>query len=97
MPEEGGKTTTDQLRDDIDRSRTGEKVRLPDSAAVPLGTGGEVAGRPPNAGTLAEARPDERARGNRIRSEQAGVLARTCAILLAAVAVIVFLFWAVLR
>jgi hypothetical protein len=39
--------TTAQLRDAIDRGRTGSKVPHPDPAAAPLGTDEEAAGTPP--------------------------------------------------
>ncbi len=39
--------TTDQLRDDIDKGRTGEKIAMPDPATVPLGTDAEAGGSPP--------------------------------------------------
>ena len=35
----------DQLRERIDRGETGDKVDFPDSAAAPLGTDDEAAGR----------------------------------------------------
>jgi hypothetical protein len=38
--------TPDKLRDDIDRGRTGDKVRMPDPAAAPLGTDDEAGGAP---------------------------------------------------
>jgi hypothetical protein len=38
---------TDQLREQIDRGQTGDKVDFPDPAAAPLGTDDEAAGRPP--------------------------------------------------
>jgi hypothetical protein len=38
--------TTDQLRAQIDRGDTGEKVGFPDPAASPLGTDDEAAGTP---------------------------------------------------
>jgi hypothetical protein len=41
--------TTDQLRDNIDKGRTGEKVSMPDPATVPLGTDAEAGGNPPTA------------------------------------------------
>lgn len=40
--------TTDRLRHDIDRGLAGDKVRVPDPAAAPLGTDDEAAGRPPS-------------------------------------------------
>jgi hypothetical protein len=42
----------DQLRHDIDRGRTGDKVDFPDPAAAPLGTDAEAAGRPPSAAEI---------------------------------------------
>lgn len=39
--------TTEQIRDDIDSGRTGEKVDYGDPAAAPLGTDAEAAGQPP--------------------------------------------------
>jgi hypothetical protein len=39
----------DQLREQIDRGQTGDKVDFPDPAAAPLGTDDEAAGRPPQA------------------------------------------------
>ena len=39
--------TTDQLRSEIDRGDTGEKIGFPDPAAAPLGTDDEAAGHPP--------------------------------------------------
>lgn len=40
--------TTAQLRDTIDRGRTGSKVPHEDPAAAPLGTDDEAAGTPPS-------------------------------------------------
>ncbi len=40
------RSTADQLRHDIDRGRTGDKVSWPDPASVPLGTDEEAAGTP---------------------------------------------------
>ena len=48
--------TTDQLRNDIDTGRTGEKVNWPDPAAAPLGADAEAGGAPPGeAERIAEA------------------------------------------
>ncbi|HEX9321760.1 MAG TPA: hypothetical protein VF913_06515 [Xanthobacteraceae bacterium] len=52
--------TTDQLRHDIDRGRTGDKVSWPDPASVPLGTDEEAAGTPLAPGDLDAARRAER-------------------------------------
>ena len=38
---------TDQLREQIDRGKTGDKVDFADPAAVPLGTDDEAAGQRP--------------------------------------------------
>ncbi|WP_173932719.1 hypothetical protein [Chelativorans sp. Marseille-P2723] len=40
--------TAQRLRADIDDGKTGEKIRYPDPAAVPLGTDAEAAGQPPS-------------------------------------------------
>jgi hypothetical protein len=52
--------TTAQLRDDIDRGRTGDKVDFPDPAAAPLGTDEEAAGTPPASVDISRARDLER-------------------------------------
>lgn len=48
--------TTAELKDAIDRGRTGDKIHVLDAAAAPLGTDDEAAGTPPRpeaiAGTL---------------------------------------------
>lgn len=52
--------TAEQVRADIDRGLTGEKVAFPDPAMVPLGTDAEAGGTPPTAQELrieAESRP----------------------------------------
>jgi hypothetical protein len=56
------KATTDQLRDDIDRGRTGEKVNFSDPAAAPLGTDEEAAGTPLDATVVAMVRDSELAK-----------------------------------
>ena len=61
----GEKATTEQLRDDIDRGRTGEKVNVSDPAAAPLGTDEEAAGTPIDAKLVAEVRERERAKAPR--------------------------------
>lgn len=48
-----------QLRDAIDRGRTGSKVPHPDPAAAPLGTDEEAAGTPPTADQTTEALRNE--------------------------------------
>jgi hypothetical protein len=44
-----------QLRDAIDRGRTGSKVPARDPAAAPLGTDDEAGGAPPTPGEVATA------------------------------------------
>jgi hypothetical protein len=51
--------TTDRLRKDIDRGRTGDKVDWPDPAAAPLGTDDEAGGTPPSRDAVAQARAAE--------------------------------------
>jgi hypothetical protein len=51
--------TVDQLRNDIDRGRTGEKVEGSDPAAVPLGVDEEAAGTPLAPAQIAQARRRE--------------------------------------
>lgn len=92
-----GKANTDQLRDDIDRGRTGDKVRFPDPAAAPLGTDDEAAGNPPDPGTVAAVRRDERARADRMRASRSDLQARTWLILAAAILLLAILLWAVVR
>jgi hypothetical protein len=52
----------DQLRDDIDRGRTGDKVANPDPSAAPLGTDEEAAGTPVSAHAAAVAHGAETGR-----------------------------------
>jgi hypothetical protein len=47
--------TAEQLRRDIDRGITGDKVRADDPAAAPLGTDDEAAGTPPSPSRIARA------------------------------------------
>jgi hypothetical protein len=63
--------TTAQLRDDIDRGLTGDKVRAIDHAAAPLGTDDEAAGTPPSGEAVRQARDYERAIGRKVRVEEA--------------------------
>ena len=51
--------TTEQLRDDIDQGRTGDKVRFPDPAVAPLGTDEEAAGTPIDPQVIARTRDVE--------------------------------------
>jgi len=52
-------STSAQLRDDIDRGRTGDKVDWADPAAAPLGTDDEAAGCAPRAEDVELARANE--------------------------------------
>ncbi|MBV7410730.1 hypothetical protein [Maritimibacter sp. DP1N21-5] len=52
----------DQLRDEIDRGGTGDKVAYPDPAAAPLGTDDEAAGHPPDPEQVRRAAAVETAR-----------------------------------
>jgi len=69
---EGKPSTADQLRHDIDRGRTGDKIAWPDPASAPLGTDEEAAGTPPNPREVETARRDER-RGSHARQPEAGL------------------------
>ena len=40
--------TSDRMRHDISRGKTGDKIDHPDPAAAPLGTDDEAAGKPPS-------------------------------------------------
>ncbi len=53
------RSTTAQLKDDIDSGRTGDKVRHFDPAAAALGTDDEAAGTPPSGAAVARERRQE--------------------------------------
>ncbi|WP_439633491.1 hypothetical protein [Glycocaulis sp.] len=55
-------TTVDQLRHDIDRGRTHDKVDFPDPAAAPLGSDEEAAGTQVTPFEASQARHDETSR-----------------------------------
>jgi hypothetical protein len=55
--------TSDRLRADIDRGRTGDKVAVADPALAPLGTDEEAAGTPPSEAAVAQAHEFETQRG----------------------------------
>lgn len=59
-------SNTAQLRDAIDRGRTGDKVRVLDPAASPLGTDDEAAGTPPRAAEADDALRHETSRVSRL-------------------------------
>jgi hypothetical protein len=64
--------TAAQLKNDIDRGRTDDKIAWPDPAAVPLGADEEAAGTPPSAAAVAQAHADETSRQVGSRRRQAG-------------------------
>lgn len=55
--------TSDALRHEIDRGRTGDKIAFPDPAAAPLGTDDEAAGGAPSAAAVAHAAAAEQRAG----------------------------------
>lgn len=57
MTQKPSPQTTDRLRRDIDKGKTGEKVDWPDPAAAPLGTDAEAAGHPPGKQAIRSATP----------------------------------------
>ncbi len=59
------KATTDQLRNDIDAGRTGDKVPFGDPAAAPLGTDEEAAGASPDPRTVESVRRAEQGKAER--------------------------------
>lgn len=65
MPSHRNKATTDQLRNDIDSGRTGDKIPFPDPAAAPLGTDDEAAGQPTDPRTVEQVRRAEWAKAER--------------------------------
>jgi hypothetical protein len=56
---DGRGSTVAQLKDDIDRNRTGSKVNFSDPGLSPLGTDDEAAGRPTSPERVASARAQE--------------------------------------
>jgi hypothetical protein len=66
------RSTADQLRHDIDRGRTGDKVPWPDPASASLGTDEEAAGTPLAPGAIDAARRAER-RGSEHPQPDAGL------------------------
>jgi hypothetical protein len=59
-------STTEQLRQDIDRGRTGDKIKVSDPAAAPLGTDEEAAGTPTPGEAVQQARDYEQAIGRQV-------------------------------
>ncbi|MGK9167445.1 hypothetical protein KXR53_14165 [Inquilinus limosus] len=58
-PSRSERPTTEQLRHDIDRGLTGDKIPVQDPAAAPLGTDDEAAGMPPTPDEIHNARSRE--------------------------------------
>lgn len=79
----------DQLRNDIDHGRTGDKVDYPDPAAVPLGTDAEAAGHPPGPEEVAAARETPRVRSSRPAGSTGGTIYVALAVLVAVLIVTV--------
>src|SRR3954466_15401286 len=63
----------DQLRADIDRGLTGDKVEASDPAAAPLGTDEEAAGTPVPPHAIAAARKTERAQPHHTCRQEHGL------------------------
>ncbi|MFE0757426.1 hypothetical protein ACFW16_25935 [Inquilinus sp. NPDC058860] len=59
MPSPSRKESAEQLRRDIDRGLTGDKIPVQDPAAAPLGTDDEAAGMPPTSEEIRDARRRE--------------------------------------
>lgn len=59
-PEDGEGATSEQLRDDIDSGRTGDKVRGRDPSAAPLGTDDEAGGESNEPEDISRSRQRER-------------------------------------
>jgi hypothetical protein len=59
-------STVEQLRADVDRGRTGDKIDFPDPAAAPLGTDEEAAGTPIDGRLVAQVRQAEGAASKRV-------------------------------
>jgi hypothetical protein len=87
----------DQLRDDIDRGRTGDKVEGSDPAAVPLGTDEEAAGTPLSQAAVAQARAEELASAPHPPQHQAGLGAAWILVTFASVLLVGLVTWEVIR
>ena len=92
-------STSSQLRDDIDRGRTGDKVDHEDPAAAPLGTDDEAAGRPPRGDQVEQTRRQERASAPAEPGEERGTRFMTgwliAFLLLTGVLSFIALYWPV--
>ena len=70
----------EQLRRDIDRGRTGDKIEVSDPAAAPLGTDEEAAGTPTPGEAVQQARDYEQAIGRQVHRTGAAVGATSAAV-----------------
>jgi hypothetical protein len=70
-----GRSTVEQLRDDIDHGRTCDKIDAPDPAVAPLGADEEAAGTPPDPAAVDAARALEGSRPCRPASHRGAVAA----------------------
>lgn len=88
--------TAEQLRHDIDRGRTHDKVRGGDPAVAPLGTDEEAAGAPVPPQAVSAARRAERGRGDVDAEEEAAIRRRRLSLAALAVlmAALMFAVWA---
>jgi hypothetical protein len=89
--------TVEQLRNDIDRGRTGDKIDGSDPAAVPLGTDEEAAGTPVPADEVARTRAREMARGRVPRQYATGLGAAKILFGFILVLVCAIVLWATLK
>lgn len=100
--------TADELREQIDHGRTGDKVDFEDPAAAPLGTDAEAGGAPPTPDQVEQAwthevdrRPDDRTAGRPDRTipprqfmeKRSGNGLLWVIVILAVLLVIALLFW----
>ena len=86
-----GTKTTAQLRNAIDKGRTGDKIAWPDPAAVPLGVDEEAAGTPPSSAAVARAHREETGRPAQSREQDSSPLMMSLIIGLAVLVVV--LLW----
>jgi hypothetical protein len=79
------KPNADQLRHEIDRGETRDKVAYPDPAAAPLGTDDEAAGTPPSAEAVEMARREEIEPGRKGASDPSSLRGRSIYLMLVAI------------
>jgi hypothetical protein len=87
-------STTDQLRDDIDSGRTGDKVPASDPAAAPLATDDEAAGKAPTPQEVDKARRQEVARPPTLPQQNSGARRAWLLIVLAMICLGLLFAWA---